>query len=197
MRKVFLLVSALAALFAVCAYGQDDSPSLGDVARQTRQQKQQKEAQAKDAQGKDKQGKDTLGKGAQAPKTPKVVTNDEIPEHTPSALPHNPDQPQVVSYYPQQPSGGWKPSADQWKNQILQMKNYIASLQAQIDQLNDSIHFASGNCVSGCVQWNERQREKQQQVEQMKTQLEDQKKRLEDMQETARQQGYGSSVYDP
>ena len=31
----------------------------------------------------------------------------------------------------------------------------------------------------------------------MKSQLEDLKKRLEDMQEQARQQGYGSSVYDP
>jgi hypothetical protein len=31
----------------------------------------------------------------------------------------------------------------------------------------------------------------------MKAQLEDQQKRLEDMQEAARQQGYGSAVYDP
>jgi len=31
----------------------------------------------------------------------------------------------------------------------------------------------------------------------MKSQLEDQQKKLEDMQDSARQQGYGSSVYDP
>jgi predicted ribosome quality control (RQC) complex YloA/Tae2 family protein len=47
------------------------------------------------------------------------------------------------------------------------------------------------------VQWNERQKEKQQQVERLKSQLEDQQKRLEDMQEQARKQGYGTSVYDP
>jgi hypothetical protein len=47
------------------------------------------------------------------------------------------------------------------------------------------------------VQWNERQQQKQQQVEVMKSQLEDQQKKLEDMQDSARQQGYGSSVYDP
>jgi hypothetical protein len=47
------------------------------------------------------------------------------------------------------------------------------------------------------VGWNERQREKQQRAERMQAQLEDQKKRLDDMQESARKQGYGSSVYDP
>ena len=31
----------------------------------------------------------------------------------------------------------------------------------------------------------------------MKMQLEDQQKRLDDMQEACRKQGYGSSVYDP
>ena len=76
-------------------------------------------------------------------------------------------------------------------------KNLISSLQSQVDQVSESIHFAGANCVSNCAQWNERQREKQQQVEQMKSQLEDQKKRLEEMQDQARQQGFGSSVYDP
>jgi len=81
--------------------------------------------------------------------------------------------------------------------QIEVEKHQVSSLQSQIDQLSESIRFAPANCVANCVQWNERQREKQQQVEQMKSQLEDLKKRLEDMQEQARQQGYGSSVYDP
>ena len=31
----------------------------------------------------------------------------------------------------------------------------------------------------------------------MQAQLEEQKKRLDEMQESARKQGYGSSVYDP
>jgi hypothetical protein len=47
------------------------------------------------------------------------------------------------------------------------------------------------------VQWNERQKEKQQEVERGQAQLAEQKKRLDDMQESARRQGYGSSVYDP
>jgi hypothetical protein len=51
--------------------------------------------------------------------------------------------------------------------------------------------------VSNCVQWNEEQKRKQDQVETMKGELEQQQKRLEDLQEAARKQGFGSSVYDP
>jgi peptidoglycan hydrolase CwlO-like protein len=76
-------------------------------------------------------------------------------------------------------------------------KNQVASLQGQIDELSESIRFAPANCVANCVGWNERQREKQQRVERMQAQLEDMKKRLDETQEAARKQGYGSSVYDP
>src|SRR5262249_27022844 len=124
-----------------------------------------------------------------------VITNEELPSHTsPSSgrsdvRAHDMDD--------SAPQNGGKISAEQWRSQIQSQKSAVSSLQSEIDRLNDSIHYAPGNCVANCVQWNERQKEKQQQVEQMKAQLEDQKKRLEDMQDSARQQGYGSSVYDP
>ena len=70
-------------------------------------------------------------------------------------------------------------------------------MQGQVDDLNESIRFAPANCVANCVAWNEHQKEKQQQVERMQAQLEDMKKHLDEMQESARKQGYGSSVYDP
>jgi peptidoglycan hydrolase CwlO-like protein len=76
-------------------------------------------------------------------------------------------------------------------------QSQIASLQRQIDDINESIHFAPGNCVENCAQWNERQQEKQRQVEGMQAQLEEQRKRLVEMQDSACKQGYGSSVYDP
>jgi len=186
MRKTFTLWALCFACRALFAFGQDD-PSLGDAARQARQQKQQKTASGKDGQSKD----------AQPVKTPRVITNEEIPEHPPTtASADSGDQPRGVRYSPA-PSGGSKMSPEQWKSQILAQKNMIGSMQTDIDRLNDSIHFAPGNCAANCVQWNQRQREKQQEVERMQAQLEDQKKRLEDMQESARQQGYGSSVYDP
>jgi chromosome segregation ATPase len=214
LRRFLLLLSVSAFVFALAAYSQDDAPSLGDVARQARLQKQQKDAQAKDAQNKDVQNKDapakdaqskdaqsndTQGKGtdaaakdAQALKTPHVTTNDEIPEHVgPTRTSASRSQPSVVTYANSQNQ------AEYWKSQILARKNYIASLKSDIDSLSASIQYAGGNCVSGCVQWNARQKQKQDQVEAMKAQLEEQEKRLEDLQEAARKQGYGSSVYDP
>jgi hypothetical protein len=220
MRMFSLVVAASASLFALAPFAAgQDSPSLGDAARQARLQKQQKEAQAKDeasaasqdAANKDAANKDAANKEAPSkdaatknsqPASPKkavkVVTNEEIPEHVgPVARPHNSGAGYQQGNGPEPPPAATEANGEALKSQIVSMKNDIASLQSQIDSLNDSIHFAPGNCVTNCVQWNERQVEKQQQVEQMKAQLEDQKKRLEDVQESARRQGFGSSVYDP
>jgi hypothetical protein len=196
----FLAVSAFSC-FCV-AYGQD-SQSLGDVARQSRQQKQQKDAQAKDspAQNKDPQNKDPQStnpatKDAPSPKAPHVITNDEIPEHVGAT--GTARGPQTYST-PDAPanSGNRDARAEQWKSQIQAQKSAIASLKSEIASLNESVHYAGGNCVANCVQWNERQKEKQDRVAVMQQQLEEQQKRLEDMQESARKQGFGSSVYEP
>jgi hypothetical protein len=210
MRIFFLLTAAIASLLILSPtviFGQDqDSPSLGDAARQARLQKQKgapaNDTANKDARDGDPNIKPVNGKAAQTPaapkKTSKVVTNEEIPEHVSSAA-----RPPVskASYHQEDNAEPSFPATEEkahaLRAQIAIMKNYVASVQAQIDSLNDSIHFAPGNCVANCVQWNERQVQKQQQVEQMKAQLEDEKKHLEDMQESARQQGFGSSVYDP
>jgi len=161
--RMFLLVS----LAAVLSYGQ----SLGDVAREQRQQQQAKKTQA----------------------NPKVVTNEDLPEH--------PDAEQSVSGNPQAADSdqdfAQKKPAEQWKQEIQQQKQSVANLQAQMDRLNSSIHFAPGNCVRNCVQHNERQIQKQDEVQRMQSELDQQKKRLEDMQESARKQGYGNSVYEP
>ncbi|PYV65804.1 MAG: hypothetical protein DMG97_31250 [Acidobacteria bacterium] len=136
-------------------------------------------------------------KAAVPSKPAKVITNDEIPQSFKPVA-----KTSILGADRDADTAGRsreraKMSAEQWKSQIEVEKHQVSSLQSQIDQLSESIRFAPANCVANCVQWNERQREKQQQVEQMKSQLEDLKKRLEDMQEQARQQGYGSSVYDP
>jgi hypothetical protein len=94
-------------------------------------------------------------------------------------------------------AAGEKNPPDYWTRRTLALKNAIASLKNDIDQLSASIQYAPGNCVEGCVEWNEQQQQKQQQVDVMKAQLEEQQKQLEEMQEAARKQGYSSSVYDP
>jgi hypothetical protein len=224
LRTIVASLAAGAFLCALAAHGQDQDspPSLGDAARQARLQKQQKDAEAnkdastKGAPGKDAQSKDTSTKDAQAQakdglpkegpskdaqpkdgqpaKVKKVITNDEIPEHIgPTRTIPGKQGPGGVDPN----DGDGAAPAEVWKGQIQAQKNSIMSLQGQIASLSDSIQYAGGNCVSNCVQWNERQQQKQQQLEVMKQQLEQQQKNLEDLQDMARKQGFGSSVYDP
>ena len=201
-NKILLLLSVAALALAIPVHAQDEQPSLGDAARQARLKKQQKDvktdknAQSNDAPAKDATAKDATGKDAQTPKTSHVITNDEIPSHVGSTV-TNGRGPAQNANYPQPDYGNAKIPAEQWKSQIQSMKNAISSLQSQINSVTASIQYAGGNCVSGCEQWNERQKQKQDQVEAMKSQLEQMKKQLEDAQDMARQQGYGSSVYDP
>jgi LAS superfamily LD-carboxypeptidase LdcB len=186
MRRIcrnFLFCFVAVTLFALLAKGQDEPQSLGDVARKTREQKQQ--------------SKDTQDKAKSPAKKARVITDEEVAhsvaDATPAASGEN-GSPTVASAEAA-PSGKLPP--DQWKSKILAQKNAVNTLQGNIDKVNESIQFAPGNCVSGCVQWNEHQKQKQADVERMQAELKDQQKRLDDMQEAARQQGYGSSVTDP
>ena len=194
-RLVFVLTAT--GLCAGLAHAQDPQ-SLGDVARHARQQKQQQANQPKAAPATDTstttpQAADPNAKPVPPAKAAHVYTNDEIPEHTGPDVPAGPQAHSNVS--PTTYKGGKQP-AEVWKIQILQLKHSIASLQKQIEAVESSIHFAGGN-YEHHVLYNNRQRQKEQQVENLKSQLEQQQKLLEDMQEEARHQGYGSAVYDP
>jgi hypothetical protein len=165
-------------LLAALAYAQD-SQSLGDAARQARQQKQAKEAK---------------GKTEPDAKPVKVITNEQIPEHpelAPKASSSRNRADEPPSFY------DGKLSAEQWKSMIQRQEDVVRNQEAELNKLKDSIQFAPGNCVYNCVQWNEAQKQKQDRAERMGAQLEEGRKRLEGMQESARQQGYGSSVYEP
>ena len=179
--QLWLVLASVLTFVAMAA--PQDQPSLGDVARQQKQQ--DKDAQAKDVQGKPAASRET-----------KVITDESLPEHTgdtASAAPAFEDSAGADSASAA-PQG--KLSAAEWKARIQAKKSVVDSLQGNIDELEKSIRFALGNCAR-CVEWNERQRQKQQEVGRMKGQLESARKQLEDMQDTARKQGYGSSVYEP
>jgi hypothetical protein len=171
MSQGYKVLSAIGVvLFVVAAsFGQ----SLGDVAREHRQK------QAKDAHA-----------------AHKVVTNEDIPEQveTVSTTSVSTDERETP---PASPASNDTHAAEEWKAKIVAQKSSVASLQSQIDKLNSSIRFAGANCVANCVQHNERQIQKQDEVQRMQKQLDEQKKQLEDMQESARKAGLGSSVYEP
>ena len=167
--KVVILLMGLTLLAVAGSYAQ----SLGDVAREQRQ------------------------KQAKATHTPpKVITNEDIPESPDASANSSTDSPEHETSSSPHASGG-SMSAEQWKARIEGQKNSIAALQEQIDKLNSSIHFAGPNCVAHCVQYNERQLKKQEEVQRMQKQLEDEKKKLDDMQDSAHKEGFGNSVYDP
>jgi hypothetical protein len=182
------LIIVLIAVSSLCPLGSaQDTQSLGDVARHAREQKQAEPPQEASASAQD----DPVVE--KHPKASYVVTNDEIPEQPESAVPN------VQNYGSEPPLANYKEgkrSAEYWKAQILQMKRAMASLQRNIDSLNHSIHFAGGNYEKN-VGWNNRQRQKLQQEENLQFQLNQLHKRLEGMQEAARRQGYGNAVYDP
>jgi hypothetical protein len=171
MRPAPKIIAVIAiVLFIVAAsHGQ----SLGDVAREQRQKQ---------------------AKTSHAPR--KVVTNEEIPEREEpvSCTSVSTGEPDTATATP---ASNDTHAAEQWKAKIQGQKNSVASLQSQIDKLNSSIHFVEANRYSNGVQYNERQIQKQDEVKRMQGQLDEQKRQLQDMQESARKAGLGSSVYEP
>jgi predicted RNase H-like nuclease (RuvC/YqgF family) len=174
------LVAGLLAL-TITASGQSssDSPSFGDLARKQRQKQQQTKETTK-------------------PK--KVVTNEDIPEH-PDASSDPPSSSATSSQGAHDdssaPAGAVLQAGDQLKAAILRQKTAVADLKAQIDKVQDSIHFVEANAYRNGVEYNKLQAQKQQEVQRLHGQLEEQKKNLEQMQETARKAGFGSAVWDP
>lgn len=159
--------------FAAAANGQ----SLGDVARQQRADENARSSHAK------------------------LVTDEDMPSH-PDAAP--PEEDAAADEADDRPAADTDNSAEavtqkgeQWKAKIQAQKNTVAVMQTQLDRLNASIHFVEANRYTNGVQYNQHQLRKQQEARQMQKQLDEQKKKLEDMQEAARREGFGNKVYDP
>lgn len=190
-RPTFELV-AVALLSAVCLA--QDPQSLGDLARQVRAQKQSKESSSKSST--DSKDEDSSSIDASHPKAPRVFTNDDSPntnDRTPVVAKASSEKAATTA----QSADNHEAQGEHWTSEIQSQKDTIASLQNEITELSNSIRYAGANCVANCEKWNEHQQQKQEKVEAMKAQLEEQKHHLEEMQEQARKQGFGSSIYDP
>jgi DNA repair exonuclease SbcCD ATPase subunit len=212
MRRFFVLLAAGVFLGSI-SYAQDqpaqDQPSgaqdppppaptlsLGEIARQVKLKKQQREAQLKTKEAATHDAQAAEATPAPPAKTAHLVTNDDAPEHA-TVTPVSTHPAGSAPADSQAETGDHQAKAENWKSQIMAQKNAVAQLQQEMKSLSDSIHFAGGNCIANCSQWNERQQQKQQEVDTMKAQLEEQQKALEEMQEAARKEGFGSSVYEP
>ena len=147
-----------------------DGPSLGDVARQQRQNQQAKKDQP----------------------PPKVITNEDLPEHSQDV-----SDSEKTGHSREPAPHRASQSAEQWRAEIEAQKHSIAALQRQMERLNSTIRFAEVSSAYNAGRYNERQLQKQEQVQRMQEQLDQQRKRLEDMQEAARKDGFGNAVYEP
>jgi len=182
MRRTCWKVLAIALLMTLTAYGQ----SLGDIARENREKQN---------------GENTAG--AQ----PKVITNKDL------GLPENPEggdlAPGEVQPGPSAsarnnaPDRRYAPqrreeqrAAEQWKRQILAQEGKVASLQAQIDQINAAIRSAGGT-VQYEQPYSRAEARQLRRVADLQQQLDAQQRKLDAMQEAARHAGMHTLVYDP
>jgi predicted RNase H-like nuclease (RuvC/YqgF family) len=168
MRQTYRSMGYLAGL-AFLLVGVSHGQSLGCVARQQRQNEQLKKDQP----------------------APKVITNEDLPEHAEEAS--DSEKAQLSHSSPRKSSK----SPAQWKSEIEAQERSIAALQNQMAKLNSSIRFATVGSSYYAAQRNERQEQKQEQVQHMQEQLAQQRQRLEDLQEAARKDGYGNAVWEP
>jgi hypothetical protein len=193
---------ALALLISTAAYGQ----SLGDVARENREEKEkQKAASASAAQPRVITNKDLPQDREQTedgPQTAPSSNANDTNQATAENSAENPVARQPLDHQhiavrrvaerrlPEQRA------AEQWKRQILAQKHKLANLQARIDQLSASIQAANGSTQyegpNGRAQARQLQR-----IAQIQLQIDQQKITLLEMQEAARRAGMHTVVYDP
>ncbi len=197
MRRIFnqnfhvgMFLTILLTLF--CAYPAAYGQSLGDVARENREQK-----------------------AANASPLPKVITNKTLPKDPDagSSASESQTQPQTEPspantesnrQIARQPAAERRTAA-RWKQKIQAQENAIANLRLRVDRLKASIHFVDpnnyypydSNGVYAGLAENRYQARQLERLAQMQQQLDQQKKKLEDMQEAARHAGMHTAVYDP
>ena len=208
---------ALALLISTAAFGQ----SLGDVARENREEKEkQTAASALAAQPRVITNKDLPQDREQTEDGPQTVPSSNATDTDQASAENSAEDPVARKHLDHQHTAEPRVSeprvadrgvadqrlaerrraeqraAEQWKREILAQKHKLANLQARIDQLSASIQAANGSTQyegpNGRGQARQLQR-----IAQIQQQIDQQKITLLEMQEAARRAGMHTVVYDP
>ena len=187
MYRIFLKSFAIALLLNAPGFGQSGQP-LGDVARANQEKQAAQEA---------------------AGTMPRVITNKDLPADPPEVREASASQPMtVVSGVDRSFEGrssdqrfaernlAEQRAGEQWRRRIQAQKSRLADLQARIDQVDATMHFAGGSAQYEGP-YNRYQERQMQRVAQMQEMLDQQRQKLYMMQESARRAGMHTSVYDP
>ena len=162
--------------FGIFAAGSLFAQSLGEVARQQKQNASQSTSAA--------------------PK--KVITEDDLP--TGGTISTGSSEEHVADSAKEDKQGDSAAdklkSAEAFKAAIQAQKQNVDALQKQVDDMKASVHFVEANRYSNGVQYNEHQIQKEKEAGRMQKQLDAEKSKLQDMQEKARQAGFGGAVYE-
>ncbi len=170
-----LAMAATVVGLGLFAAGSVFAQSLGDVARQQKQNSAQSQPAAK-----------------------KVITEDDLPTQETISTGSGDSKATDASKEEKQgdSTADKLKSADEFKAAIQTQKQNVDALQKQVDDMKASVHFVEANRYSNGVEHNERQIQKQKEADRMQKQLDEEKSRLQDMQEQARKAGFGSAVYE-
>lgn len=173
MNCTLLKAAVLAILLATAAHAQ----SLGEVARQQKTQKSNLQA---------------------APTPKKVYTDEDFGKSEPAdKSTSTADAKHSSSPADEKEKKPGAMSADQWKAKIQKKKDLIAAIQERIDKLESSVNYVQNNrnIYTNAPEYNEHQHQKELAAQRLKAELEQQKSELSDLQEQAREQGFGNAVY--
>ncbi|MGA9642980.1 MAG: hypothetical protein WBQ72_16405 [Terriglobales bacterium] len=191
LHSTFPILAVLLAA-SLAAFGQ----SLGDAARQTREQKAAQQSTAPPPQ---------VITNAEMPKDPDAVTTasgegqGESPETGVPAGKLNERQRAHRRLADQRTAAqraAEQRAAAQWKEKILQQENVVADLRMRADQLKALIRRANVTTYND-MPYNREQARHLQRLAEVQLQLDQQRRKLEDLQEAARHAGMHTLVYDP
>jgi predicted RNase H-like nuclease (RuvC/YqgF family) len=166
---------AVTMILSAAAYAQ----SLGDIARQNEQNKQNQPAAT-------------------------VITNDDLPadgladegaqpRHRNAARDDSGQQARAEL----QRAAKNDSAAQGWRTKILNQKSSIDSLQAHIQNVKASIRVPLDSSGYYAGQANQRTQAKVQEIDDLQQKLQIENQKLQDLQESARKAGFGSAVYEP
>ncbi len=171
--KVLVIASGFLAL--ACAL---HAQSLGDVARDNRQQQAQ-------------QGDKTQPKAFGNEDLPREGLADddsaEAPQHSTTAQP--------LAH--QKEAANRTVKAAEFKRQIKAQENVVGELQSRIFRVKSTIRYYDVRVFSNATAYNERQDDKQREVERLQEKLEDEKAKLQSLQDDAKRAGFGNGIYEP
>jgi len=198
---VWIAAVILAGMLASYAGAQDSAapqPSLGDLARAQRKDKDKKTASAKQFDNDNLPTDDKLSVVGGAGSTGNTDNPQATADATQSDKKADPNPPSIQ---PGQSPEDRQKTYDAWKDKLAAQKDKTALLSRELDveqreyQLRAASMYAdAGNRLRNSAEWDKEDADYKKKIEEKKKAVDEAKQQMDDMQEEARKAGVPSSV---